>query len=63
MPTSKDPNEGRKSSKDQEILYEEEVESPRILGLGSAAFGGSPSSEKTVQRNPLKVTGLSGTRK
>jgi hypothetical protein len=32
MPTSKDSDE--------------EVESPRILGLDSAAFGGSPSSGK-----------------
>jgi hypothetical protein len=40
MPTSKDSDEGGKSLKGKEILYEEEVESPHILGLGSAAFRG-----------------------
>jgi hypothetical protein len=39
MPTSKNSDEGGKSSKGKEILYEEEVESPHMLGLGSAAFG------------------------
>ena len=46
MPTSKNSDEGGKSSKGKEILYEEEVESPHILGLGSAAFGSSSSSKK-----------------
>jgi hypothetical protein len=38
----------------------DEVESPRILGLGSAAFGGSSSSGKMVQLNAPKVTDLWG---
>jgi hypothetical protein len=43
---SNDSSKGGKSSKDQEILSKEEVESPHILGLGSTAFGSSSSSEK-----------------
>jgi hypothetical protein len=63
MITLKDSDEGGKSSKGQEILSEEEVESPRILGLGTVAFAVSSSSEKMAQRNLSKMTSLRGTRK
>jgi hypothetical protein len=50
----KGTDEGQHPSKIKEISFEEEVESPRILGLGGAAFGGSTSSEedekKTAER-------------
>lgn len=46
MPTSKNSDKGENSLKGKEILSEEEIESPHILGLGSAAFSDSLSFEK-----------------
>jgi hypothetical protein len=60
MPTSKDSDEGRKTLTNQEILSEEEVESPCILDLGIAAFGGSSSSEKNGAMKFAKDDGFSG---
>jgi hypothetical protein len=46
MPTSKNSDEGEIFLKGKVILSEEEVETPHILGLGSATFGGSSSYKK-----------------
>jgi hypothetical protein len=46
----KGTDEGDHPSKIKEISFEEEVESPRILGLGGAAFGGSTSSKEDEKK-------------
>jgi hypothetical protein len=60
MPTTKGTDEGGQSSKSKDILSKEEVESPRILGLGGAAFGGSSSSEEDDGKKSAKGGGSSG---
>jgi hypothetical protein len=50
MPTTKGTDKGGESLKGKEILSEEEVESPHILGLGSAAFEGSSAEEDDVKK-------------
>jgi hypothetical protein len=57
MPTTKSTNEGGESLKGKEILSGEEVESPHILGLGSAAFEGSSSSEEDDVKKTVEGDG------
>jgi hypothetical protein len=59
-PSSNDSDKGGKSLKCKEILSEEEVESPHILGLGSAAFTGSSSSKKDGATKSAEDDGSSG---
>jgi hypothetical protein len=46
MSTTEGADEGGHPSKGKEIPFEEEVESPRILGLDDTAFGGSSPSDE-----------------
>jgi hypothetical protein len=59
MLTTKETDEGDHSSKIKNTSSEEEVESPRILGLRGAAFGGSTSSEED-EKKTTKGGGSSG---
>jgi tRNA threonylcarbamoyladenosine modification (KEOPS) complex Pcc1 subunit len=59
VPTAKGTNEGGQSLKDKEISYEE-VESPCILVLRGAAFGGSSSSEEDNENKTTKGSESSG---
>jgi hypothetical protein len=60
MPTTKGSNKGRQSSKGNDISFEEEVESPQILGLGGDAFGDSSSSEENGKKKTAKRGGSLG---
>ena len=52
--------EGENSLNGKEILSEEEVESPHIPGLGSAAFSGSSSFEKNDATKSIEGDESSG---
>ena len=55
--TTKGTNEGGHPSKGKDNSSGEEVESPRILGLGDVAFGRSSSSDEDIENKTAKGGG------
>jgi hypothetical protein len=54
VPTTKGVDKGGKSSVGKDILSEEEVESPHILGVGDSTFEDSSSSEEEDEKKTIE---------